>query len=144
MKGIAIPCTSMHARGARDDGREVCPQRAATVLWERWQGRRAGDPLPDEIRPITVADAWAVQVALTELAGPRIGWKIAASSPAGQRHIGVSGPLAGPLLAVGVRASGDSVPLTSMASAEPEIAFRLGADLPASGRPVRPEDDPST
>ncbi|OLS99481.1 hypothetical protein BJF90_08185 [Pseudonocardia sp. CNS-004] len=115
--------------------REARAHRAASELWERWQHRSPAGALPEGNRPTTVADAWAVQVALTELAGPRIGWKIAASSPAGQRHIGVSGPIAGPLLASGVRASGDSVRLTSMASAEPEIAFRLGADLPAAGRP---------
>jgi 2-keto-4-pentenoate hydratase len=82
-----------------------------------------------------MSDAWAIQQALTELAGPRIGWKIAASSVAGQQHISVPGPIAGALVARGLRSTGESLPLTSMASAEPEIAFRLGADLPASGRP---------
>ncbi|MTD54354.1 2-keto-4-pentenoate hydratase [Amycolatopsis pithecellobii] len=109
--------------------------RAAEMLWQRWQNRTPGGALPAEIRPVTVAGAWAVQQAFTELAGPRIGWKIAASSPAGQAHIGVPGPIAGPLLAGGLRASGAGVPLTSMASAEPEIAFRLGTDLPARERP---------
>lgn len=118
---------------------ETRTQRAAAVLWERWQSGSPGRALPADIRPATVAEAWAVQLALTDVAGPRIGWKIAASSPAGQRHIGVPGPIAGPLVAGGLRISGGRVPLTSMASAEPEIAFRLGADLPASGRPYSRE-----
>lgn len=118
---------------------ETRAQRAAAILWHRWQNRSPGGALPEEIRPATVADAWEVQLALTELAGPRIGWKVAASSLAGQRHIGVPGPIAGPLVAGGLRSPGGSVPLTSMASAEPEIAFRLGADLPASGRPYERE-----
>ncbi|WP_051792689.1 2-keto-4-pentenoate hydratase [Amycolatopsis jejuensis] len=101
----------------------------AAELWRRWQSRVPGGPLP-----VTAEEAWPVQLAFTELAGPRAGWKVAASSLAGQRHLGVSGPLAGPLLAPGVRADGDRVPLTSMASAEPEIAFGFGADLPAGRR----------
>jgi 2-keto-4-pentenoate hydratase len=110
-------------------------RRAASLLWEHWQRGTRTPGLPDELRPATVAAAWPVQLALTGLAGPRIGWKIAASSAAGQRHIGVPGPLAGPLLEPGFLRSGGSAPLRSMAAAEPEIAFRLGADLPATGRP---------
>lgn len=114
-------------------------QHAAALLWDRWRDRAPGEALPEAIRPTTVSEGWAVQLALTELAGPRSGWKIAASSRAGQEHIGVPGPIAGPLLAPGVRASGGTVRLTSMASAEPEIAFRLGTDLLASGRPYERE-----
>ena len=115
--------------------RETRAQRAAAALWQRWQTQSPDGPLAPDIRPATLAEAWDVQAELTKLAGPRIGWKVAASSAAGQRHIGVAGPIAGPLLAAGVRGSGESVPLTSMASVEPEIAFRLGADLPSLGRP---------
>ena len=117
-----------------DSGRDRS-DRAAAVLWERWQSRRSGGFLPGYVRPVTLSDAWAVQVAFAELAGPTIGWKVAASSIAGQQHIGASGPIAGPLLASGLRQSGETVPLTRMASAEPEIAFRLGKSLPASGGP---------
>ena len=109
------------------------PERAAAALWQRWLRRSPGGPLPEDVRPATLAEAWDIQAELTKLAGPRIGWKVAASSTAGQQHIGVPGPIAGPLLAPGVRISGASVPLTAMASVEPEIAFRIGTDLPASG-----------
>ena len=39
----------------------------------------------------------AVQAALEGIAGPSYGWKLAATSPAGQRHIAVDAPLAGRL-----------------------------------------------
>ena len=122
------------------DDRHVHAERAAEVLWRRWQSGSSGSALPEEIRPTTLSEAWAVQVAFTRMAGGGMGWKVAASSPAGQRHIGVSGPIAGPLIAGGLRQSGDMVPLTRMASAEPEIAFRLGAELSASGAPHRRDD----
>jgi 2-keto-4-pentenoate hydratase len=110
-------------------------RRAAALLWDRWRAGDRVDALPPELRPSTVAQAWPIQAALTELAGPRIGWKIAASSTAGQQHIGVPGPIAGPLLEPGALRSGGGAPLRSMAAAEPEIAFRLGADLLAADGP---------
>src|SRR6266508_955355 len=115
--------------------RGTVAQRAAAALWQRWQTQSPDGPLATDIRPATLTEAWDVQAEFTALAGPRMGWKIAASSAAGQRHIGVAGPIVGPLLAAGARGSGDNVPLTSMASVEPEFAFRLGADLPSGGRP---------
>ena len=45
------------------------------------------------------------------LVRPIAGWKIAATSAAGQKHIGVDGPLAGPLLANRVLQNGADVPL---------------------------------
>lgn len=112
---------------------------AAHLLWDRWRTGRPGGPLPIELRPTDVADGWAVQRALLRHAGPGIGWKVAASSTAGQRHIGVSGPIAGALTADGLRPSGSTVPLTAMGAAEPEFAFRMGRDLTASGSPYTRE-----
>ena len=70
------------------------------------------------------------------LSGQRIvGWKIAATSQAGQTHIGVDGPLAAPLLANRVVQDSPSVPVFSMDGnimkvAEAEFAFRFGKALP--------------
>jgi 2-keto-4-pentenoate hydratase len=60
------------------------------------------------------------------------GWKIAATSVAGQKHIGVSGPLAGRYIAERVVRSGETIPFgrNHMKVAEVEFAFRMGADLP--------------
>ena len=62
-----------------------------------------------------------------------LGWKIAATSTAGQKHINVSGPLAGRILSGQVLAPGALVPAQGnrMRVAEPEMAFVLGRDLPA-------------
>jgi 2-keto-4-pentenoate hydratase len=62
---------------------------------------------------------------------PSYGWKIAATSLAGQQHIGVSGPLAGRLLPSRRLAPGSSLSLRGnvMRVMEAEFAFRLGADV---------------
>ena len=61
-----------------------------------------------------------------------VGWKIAATSDAGQKHIGVDGPLAGPLLANRVLENGATIPLDGnvMQVAEAEFAFRFRIGLP--------------
>lgn len=72
----------------------------------------------------------------------QFGWKIAATSAAGQRHIGVDGPLAGRLLNGQVMDGGASVSLagTQMGVAEPEFAFRMGRDLPPRERVYDPSE----
>ena len=63
------------------------------------------------------------------------GWKIAATSEAGQRHIGVSEPLAGRLFADFILPDGarrDAGPM-HMRVVEAEFAFRFGRDLPPRG-----------
>lgn len=58
-------------------------------------------------------------------------------SLAGQRHINVDGPLAGPLLANRLVAGGSSIDLrgNQMRLAEAEFAFRMAAPLPPRGSP---------
>ncbi len=65
------------------------------------------------------------------------GWKIAATSSSGQRHIGVDGPMAGRLLAQRSFRGGAEVPLAGslMRVAEPEFAFTLGRDLAPRAAP---------
>lgn len=69
-----------------------------------------------------------------------VGWKIAATSTAGQAHIGVSGPLAGRILSSAVDDDGAIVSLhgNRMRVAEPEFGFRFGADLPPRADPYTP------
>jgi 2-keto-4-pentenoate hydratase len=59
------------------------------------------------------------------------GWKIAATSLAGQRHINVSGPLAGRILAERVHGDGATVSMAGnrMAVAEAEFVFVMARDL---------------
>jgi 2-keto-4-pentenoate hydratase len=60
-----------------------------------------------------------------------VGWKIAATSTAGQAHIGVDRPMAGRLLAERAIADGAGFTLGAnlMKVAEMEFAFRFGEDL---------------
>ena len=107
---------------------------AARILWEAWlQGARLPS-LPERCRPRDRAEGYAIQSELVRLSGQRVaGWKIAATSLAGQRHINVDGPLAGPLLA-GVGSTIDLRP-NRMRLAEAEFAFRMAAPLPPRGSP---------
>ena len=65
------------------------------------------------------------------------GWKIAATSEAGQKHINVDGPMAGRILAETVIADGGMAAMAGneMRVAEPEFAFRMRNDLPARSTP---------
>lgn len=113
-------------------------QRASDILWAAWQAGAVLDALPDDCRPATADQAFAVQaLAESRSSQPLFGWKIAATSIGGQQHIGVSGPLAGRLLHERVVASGATLSLAGnrMVVAEPEFAFRLARDLPARSTP---------
>src|SRR5438552_15061926 len=101
-------------------------QAASDTLWDRWQRGGRLIALPDEIRPRTREDGYAIQARLERrTALPLFGWKIAATSKAGQAHIAVDGPMAGRLLAERVTASGSWVPFgdNHMRVAEAEFAF---------------------
>ena len=65
------------------------------------------------------------------------GWKIAATSEAGQKHINVAGPMAGRILAETVIPDGGTASMAGneMRVAEPEFAFRMRTDLPARSTP---------
>ncbi len=113
-------------------------ETAARHLWTHWQeGTRTGG-LPDTCRPATRAEAYRIAEAIAGLSGQKvIGWKIAATSTAGQKHINVDGPLAGRLLQNRVLAAGATVRLGDniMRVAEAEFAFRFGHDLPPEFAP---------
>ncbi|RZI97163.1 MAG: hydratase [Variovorax sp.] len=106
---------------------------AADLFWSAWQHGAALEALPPACRPQTRAEGYAVQALLApRSAKPVAGWKIAATSTAGQKHINVSGPLAGRLLAERVRPDGATFSMAGnrMAVAEAEFVFRMARDLP--------------
>ncbi|HEX4246218.1 MAG TPA: fumarylacetoacetate hydrolase family protein [Pseudonocardia sp.] len=107
--------------------------QAADTLWAAWTGGYQLAELPDEVRPVDAAAGWAVQRALAELAGPSYGYKIAATSAAGQAHIGVGGPLPGALFDRFRREPGAVLRSARlhMGVVEAEFAFRLASDVPA-------------
>jgi 2-keto-4-pentenoate hydratase len=111
---------------------------ASSLLFDHWQNGRRLKALPPDLRPATRAEGYAIQAHLEERSAfPVFGWKIAATSRAGQAHIGVDGPMAGRILAEHVVENGAAVPLGAnhMQVAEVEFAFRIGRDLPPRSTP---------
>lgn len=119
----------------------IAAREAAEMLWRhRYAGTVLGE-LPPALRPRSHAEGHAVQAELPAVAGQRaVGWKIAATSLAGQAHINVGGPLAGRILSGGVRDVGSTDAALSLVGnrmrvVEPEFAFRLGRDLAPRAAP---------
>jgi 2-keto-4-pentenoate hydratase len=115
-------------------------EAASEFLWQHWQRRERMRELPDAMRPYTRHAGYDIQARLEHRSTfPLFGWKIAATSKAGQAHIAVDGPMAGRLLRERVRASGGRVPFdrNHMRVAEAEFAFRIGTDLPPRAAPYQ-------
>ncbi|MGE0006057.1 MAG: 2-keto-4-pentenoate hydratase [Parvibaculaceae bacterium] len=113
-------------------------REASDLLIGHWRDGTTLDALPSALRPVTRADAYLVQSHLARLStGALFGWKIAATSLAGQRHIAVDGPLAGRLLAEMVHPDGATLVFgeNHMRVAEAEFAFRMARDLPPREEP---------
>lgn len=111
---------------------------AAEVLLGLWTGRGRCDALPENVRPASRVEGYQVQGAMARLQGhPQFGWKIAATSVDGQRHIGVDGPLGGRLFADRVLSNGAAVTLDNnlMRVAEIEFAFRFARTLAPREQP---------
>lgn len=107
-------------------------EEVARTIWNLGVGGQRIANLPARIRPADRAAGYAAQACLQRYsAKPLFGWKIAATSKAGQEHINVDGPLAGRLLAERVLAPGAEVPLAGnqMLVVEAEFAFRMAHDL---------------
>jgi 2-keto-4-pentenoate hydratase len=111
-------------------------QAAADLLFGCWTAGRRIESLP--ISPTSRAEAYTLQATLEgRSTKPLYGWKIAATSLAGQAHIGVDGPLAGRILAERVIDVGGECRLgpNHMRVAELEFAFVMDRSLPPRERP---------
>lgn len=118
-------------------------QAASSLLVEHWTNGTVLRELPPSLRPRTREEGYAIQALLESRSKrPLYGWKIAATSAAGQAHIAVDGPLAGRLLQERVVANGGTTPAgpNRMAVAEVEFAFRMGRDLPPRREPYRVDE----
>ena len=116
---------------------DAVAQAAEILLDNRNRGTRIGQ-LPPECRPAGRADGYAIQDAMLRHSGDEAaGWKIAATSAAGQAHIAVDGPLAGRLWRTRIVTDGATVSLrgNAMRVVEAEFAFRMARALPPRGTP---------
>jgi 2-keto-4-pentenoate hydratase len=114
---------------------------AAKTLYDHWQaGSKLGD-LELSQRPRDRAEGYAIQAAMQSY-GSLFGWKIAATSEAGQKHINVAGPLAGRIFGERVVPDGGTAPIAGndMRVGEPEFAFRMGRSLPPRSTPFSVDD----
>src|SRR3954471_4569427 len=114
---------------------------AAKTLHDHWHaGTKIGD-LDPSLRPRSRAEGYAIQAAMQGY-GRLFGWKIAATSEAGQKHINVAGPLAGRIFAERVIPAGGTASMAGneMRVGEPEFAFRIGRSLPPRSVPYSVED----
>ena len=113
-------------------------EAASRTLYEHWRaGTKLGN-LEAPLRPRDRAEGYAIQGRIeSHSKGNLFGWKIAATSEAGQRHINVEGPMAGRILPETVIADGGTASMTGneMRVAEPEFAFRMSVDLPPRSSP---------
>jgi 2-keto-4-pentenoate hydratase len=117
---------------------EAADRQAAQLLWQHRCAGTVLDALPRALRPATPAQGHAIQALLPQVAGQHVvGWKIAATSVAGQKHINVGGPLAGRILSGFVLGDGEPASLAGnrMRVVEPEFAFRIARELPPRANP---------
>lgn len=111
---------------------------ASRILYEHWRAGTKLKGLDAPLRPRDRTEGYAIQGMIESYsAGKLVGWKIAATSEAGQKHINVAGPMAGRILPETVIADGGTAPMkgNEMRVAEPEFAFRMQRDLPPRPAP---------
>jgi 2-keto-4-pentenoate hydratase len=110
-------------------------RRAAELLLATRSQRQRLASLPDDLRPLTEADAYAIQEAVVDAIGPVGGWKVGARDAAAE-------PTCSPLCAEWIVASpaGFASDRFARRGIEAELAFTLARDLPASGAPYGERD----
>lgn len=119
---------------------------AAQTLYEARRDFAKLDRLPDDIRPVTASDGYAVQAGVVRrlLAGDNarpIGYKIGATNDQARATLGAREAFAGVLISSARYPSPHVIKARDyhVIVVEPEIGLRLGKDLPLSGAPYTPE-----
>ena len=111
---------------------------ASRTLHRHWRAGTKLTALDPSMRPRDRIEGYAIQAEIERTSRGRLfGWKIAATSEAGQQHINVAGPIAGRILEETVIANGGTAPMygNEMRVVEPEFAFRMARDLPPRPSP---------
>ncbi|MGA8078198.1 MAG: fumarylacetoacetate hydrolase family protein [Xanthobacteraceae bacterium] len=113
----------------------------AQWMWDARQRRLPYRNLPDELRPASIAEAYAAQEAYYRLAEPVYGVvagaKIATTTKVMQQLMGITHPCGGAIFARTIHTSPATLRKADFVNLriESEIALMLGANLPASGAP---------
>lgn len=112
--------------------------RGARHLHDIYRQRAKLEPLPDDIKPGDLAEAYAMQEQLQALfaadRGAVAGYKIAITTPVMQRLMGIDHPCGGAIFARMTHASPARLRRADYVNVavECEIAVRLGSDLPGN------------
>jgi 2-keto-4-pentenoate hydratase len=120
-------------------------ERAARSLWEAHGRGESFTNLTGALRPAGIDDAYQIQDAFHVFAraahGPIAGWKIATTTKVMQQLMGIDRPCAGAIFEWTIHASPARLRAADYVSLklECELAFRLGADLPAADAPFTAE-----
>jgi len=113
----------------------------AQWLWQARQRRQPYGNLPDELRPASIAEAYAAQEAYYGLAEPVYGAvagaKIATTTKVMQRLMGIDHPCGGAIFSRTIHRSPAKLRGADFVNLriESEIALQLGAELPATKAP---------
>src|SRR6266568_1278638 len=97
---------------------------ASRILHDHWRAGTKLGGLEASLRPRDRIEAYAIQAGIENYSsGSLFGWKIAATSEAGQKHINVDGPMAGRILPETVIPDGGTASMAGneMRVAEPEF-----------------------
>lgn len=132
--------TNVRGNSQLNDDRTM---RAAELVWTLWHDGAVATDFSADLKPAFRERGYAIQAEFDRLsASPRVGWKIAATSAGGQKHIAVDGPIAGRIFAARVLAPGatTSIATNRMRVVEPEFAFRLGRTLEPRRAPYTIDD----
>ncbi|MEH6547207.1 MAG: fumarylacetoacetate hydrolase family protein [Sneathiella sp.] len=82
--------------------------------------------------PLSIEDSYDLQAEyIAQIGWPIRGWKVGATSKAGQEALKIEEPIAGPIFEPCLRVSGETVktPTNAMRVLEPEFAFLMARDL---------------
>jgi len=117
-------------------------QKAADFLIDLRKSPRTVDAIPAEFRPESLEQAYEIQNALAKgllshFGGEQIGYKIACTNKLAQELLNVEAPFFGRLLSSSTYSSPAQLKANAFTHKliEPEFAFELNADVPASSIP---------
>ena len=120
-------------------------ERAGEWLFQSHQRRERFAPLPAELAPRDMGEAYAIQGQFVSrratTLGPVAGYKIALTTPAMRAMVGVNDSVAGDMMESTIRRGGARVRAADFQNlvVEFEIAFELGEDVPVVDAPYTRE-----
>ena len=113
----------------------------AQHMWDARRARTKYANLPDDLKPGSIAEAYAAQEVYYRLAepvyGPVGGVKVATTTKVMQDLMGITHPCGGAIFARTIHPSPARIAKSDFVNLriESEIALRLGQDMPATGAP---------